>query len=88
MKRPFLGPIAALVVFAAAACCQPARADWLPNLLSAEDEAKMGAEQAPDVTKQFGGVYENPELARYVTSIGQLLASTVEEPNVHIPSRF
>ena len=83
MKRPFLGPIAALVVFAAALCCQPVKADWLPNLLAPEDEAKMGAEQAPEVTKQFGGVYENPELARYVTSIGQLLASTVEEPNVH-----
>lgn len=83
MKRPYMCRIAALSLVAAALFCQPARADWLPNLLTAEDEAKLGAEQAPEVTKQFGGVYENPELARYVTSIGQLLASTVEEPNVH-----
>ena len=83
MKRPFIGRIAALAVFAVALCCRPAGADWLPNLLSAEDEAKLGAEQAPEVTKEFGGVYDNPVLARYVTSIGQLLATTVEEPNVH-----
>ncbi len=73
---------AALAVVAALVFCPPAYGDWLPNLLSAEDEAKMGAEQAPEVTKQFGGAYGDPELARYVTSIGQLLASTVEEPNV------
>lgn len=84
MRDVFLRRIAAALVFAAAAAfCPPAHADWLPNLLSAEDEVKMGAEQAPQVTKEFGGAYDNPELARYVTSIGQLLASTVEEPNVH-----
>jgi len=84
MKR-FRTPLfAALVVTTGALVCPaPAAADWLPNLLSPADEAKMGAEENPKVIKEFGGVYEDPGLAHYVTSIGQLLASTSEEPNVH-----
>jgi len=58
----------------------PAAAGWLPNLMSKEDEARIGAEQAPQVAAEFGGEYKDPELSKYVTSVGQLLASASNEP--------
>ena len=35
-----------------------------------------GAEQHPQILAEFGGAYDDPELARYVDSIGQFLALT------------
>jgi predicted Zn-dependent protease len=76
--------LAALLVFGGALAPREAGAqDWFPTLLSPEDEAKIGAEQNPQVVHEFGGVYNDPQLANYVTSIGKLLASTSEEPNVN-----
>ncbi|HLF59256.1 MAG TPA: M48 family metalloprotease [Alphaproteobacteria bacterium] len=74
---------AALALSGALVCPTPAAADWFPTLLSPAQEAKLGAEQNPQVIKEFGGVYNDPALANYVTSIGKLLASTSEEPNVN-----
>ncbi len=58
----------------------PAAAGWLPNLMSREDEARIGAQEAPKVTQEFGGEYDDPELSKYVSSVGQLLASASNEP--------
>ena len=41
-------------------------------------EISIGREQHPQIIKSFGGEYGSPELRRYVDSIGQLLARTVE----------
>ena len=43
--------------------------------------ALFGQEQHPKILKEFGGVYQKPDLARYVGSIGQLLARTSETPS-------
>lgn len=41
-------------------------------------EISIGRQQHPQIIKSFGGAYGSPELRRYVDSIGQLLARTVE----------
>jgi predicted Zn-dependent protease len=86
MRPNFAHRIAAYLLFSGAlVLCEPvspARADWLPNLLSSEDEAQMGAKAAPEMTKQFGGAYDDLGLANYVTSLGQLLASASNDPGI------
>ena len=46
----------------------------LTGLMSAEDEARIGAEQHPKLLETFGGAYNDPALARYVGRIGGALA--------------
>lgn len=58
----------------------PAVAGWLPNLMSKEEEAQVGAKEAPKVAQEFGGEYDDLELSKYVTSVGQFLASASNEP--------
>lgn len=41
-------------------------------------EISIGREQHPQIIRAFGGEYGSPELRRYVDSVGQLLARTVE----------
>lgn len=41
-------------------------------------EISIGREQHPQIVRAFGGEYGSPELRRYVDSVGQLLARTVE----------
>ncbi len=48
------------------------------GMLSPDREIAIGRQQHPQVIKAFGGEYGSPELRRYVDSIGQLLATTVE----------
>ena len=50
--------------------------------LSTAQEVKIGRDQHPKIMKQFGGEYGSPELKRYVESIGQLLAQTVERRDI------
>ena len=78
--RTRLRALAAGVLVSVLLAGLPAAAGWLPNLMSKEDEAKIGAEQAPQVTAEFGGEYKDPELNKYVNSVGQLLASASNEP--------
>ncbi len=56
--------------------------DYLPDLISEVDEARIGAEQHDQILAEFGGAYDDPKIAAYVDSIGQFLALTSERPNV------
>lgn len=56
------------------------------NVLSSEDEQKMGAEAHPDILKQFGGAYDDPKIQAYVAGIGKRLAGNTETPGA--PFRF
>lgn len=71
---------AGLLLSWAVAAAPPALAGWLPNLMSEEQEKKIGAEQAPKVAEEFGGEYKDPELEKYVDSVGQFLATASNEP--------
>ena len=48
--------------------------------LSPEDEKRIGREQHLKILERFGGEYDDPELARYVDSIGQFLAAASDAP--------
>jgi predicted Zn-dependent protease len=50
--------------------------------LTPEKEAELGAEENKKVLKEFGGAYDDPDLARYVSSLGKLLARSSEMPNL------
>jgi predicted Zn-dependent protease len=50
--------------------------------LTPEDEVKLGREQHPQIVAEFGGVYDDPDLQAYVTSLGRLLAQTSELPTL------
>lgn len=51
------------------------------GLSSDESELRVGRQQHPKIIKAFGGEFGSPELKRYIDSIGQLLARTVERKN-------
>ncbi len=50
--------------------------------LTPEDEVKLGRQQHPQIVNEFGGVYDDPELQAYVSSLGRLLAQTSELPQL------
>ncbi|KIL98193.1 putative Zn-dependent protease [Paramagnetospirillum magnetotacticum MS-1] len=67
------------------------------NIMSAEEEQKMGAEAHPDVLKEFGGTYDDPQVQAYVAGVGKRLLSHTETPaatfrftvlNSHIVNAF
>ena len=49
--------------------------------LTKDKEAALGAQEHEKILKQFGGAYDDPELSRYITSLGNLLAKTSETPD-------
>lgn len=59
----------------------PATGERMFSLMSHEQEQQIGAQESPKAIEEFGGLYQDPELARYIDSIGQLLAKTTETPD-------
>ena len=49
--------------------------------MSAEDEARVGAEEHPKMLKEFGGGYDDQALKAYVRYVGKKLAAVSEYPN-------
>lgn len=50
------------------------------TLMSAEDEARIGAAQHPLVLQEFGGAYDNPKVTAYVEQVLAKIAATLEKP--------
>jgi predicted Zn-dependent protease len=71
------------VFFAAATACatNPATGQKQFTLMSESQEIAIGREMDPQVRQEFG-VYDDPELDRYVEDIGARLASQSERPNL------
>ena len=46
--------------------------------MDTSQEISIGRQQHPQIIKSFGGEYGTPELRRYIDSVGQFLARTVE----------
>ena len=74
--------IAALLASTLLTSCQvsPGTGQSNFNVLSSDDEKKMGAEAHPDILKQFGGAYSDPKVQAYVAGIGQRLVIHTEMP--------
>lgn len=85
----FRGPLGALFagvlsLLALAGCSvNPATGDrQFTAFMSPSQERQIGAQQDQEITKQFGGVYEDPEITEYVDGIGQRLAQYGERPEL------
>ncbi|CAA7612181.1 M48 family metalloprotease [Magnetospirillum sp. UT-4] len=50
------------------------------NLLSADDESKIGADTHPQIIREFGGAYDDPAVQAYVAGLGQRLVRVCETP--------
>jgi predicted Zn-dependent protease len=75
---PFL---AAVVLFAAACATNPATGKRQFNLMSEAQEISAG-QQADAQVKMEMGIYNDPNLQEYVSSIGMKLAKASERPNL------
>ena len=50
------------------------------NLLSADDEKRMGRDTHPQILAEFGGAYDDPAIQSYVAGLGARLAAQTETP--------
>ena len=75
----------ALVLLALAACAvAPGTGRTIfTGGLTPEQEAELGAREHKKVLDEFGGTYDDPDLTRYVSSLGKLLARTSEMPGLN-----
>ena len=70
------------VVLAAGACAtNPATGEKEFSLMSEAQEIELGKQMDGEVRREMG-VYENPELQRYVESVGMRLARASERPSL------
>jgi len=75
-------PALVLVVALAGACAtNPVTGKREINLMSESQEIAIGQENHPQILKEMG-LYNDPELQRYVNDLGQRLAKTSERPNL------
>jgi predicted Zn-dependent protease len=74
-----------LLAFAAACAVNPATGEREFSLMSEAQEIAIGQEMDPQITAEMG-LYEDPELQRYVSTIGTQLAASSERPN--LPWKF
>lgn len=51
------------------------------TLMSAEDEARIGAAQHPKIIAEFGGVYDNPKLTAYVEKVMARIQAASDAPD-------
>ena len=76
--------LAALCALAAVSCStNPATGrSSFTGLMTTADEVRIGREQNQQLLEAFGGAYDDPELAAYVTRIGNSLAAKAERTDL------
>ncbi len=52
------------------------------TLMSEADEAKIGAEQHPQIIREYGGVYDDPKVTAYVERIVSKLGKVSDKPDM------
>ena len=85
LLRGSRGLLAALLLLPLLAACATAPGTGrtiFTGGLSEEGEADLGRQEHPKVLAQFGGAYDDPELNRYVSSVGNFLAQTSERSDL------
>lgn len=75
--------LALLVAAALAACAGGPGPDGAPATLAERDpdDQRLGAETHPKILEAYGGAYDDPELAAYVTGLGRRIAAVSEQPD-------
>src|SRR5688572_22382281 len=56
------------------------------NLVSEEQEIELGQKAEPEIVKQFGGLYQDPQVQGVVQDVGMKLAKASDRPD--LPWRF
>jgi len=84
MTRALLHRLIALALALAVANCATNPLTGKANfvLLSEEEEIAVGRQEDPKVTDEYGGLYDDPALQRYVENIGQRLARVSHRPGL------
>ena len=80
-RMAVIGAVAGATLAGCAATVNPATGQRQYTTLSTEDEQRLGAQEHPKVLKQFGGVYDDPNIGGYVAEIGGRIAANSELPN-------
>lgn len=75
-------PAAGLVALAGCTVNPATGRQSFTGFMSPAAEVEVGRQHHGEVLEELGGAYEDPELARYVDSIGQFLASTAERKDL------
>lgn len=82
--RPFawILPALLLAAFATSGCTtnRATGAQSFTGFMSEDDEQKVGAEEHPNMLKEFGGTYDDRALQAYVTALGNKLVAQSEIP--------
>lgn len=74
--------LAALILAAllAGPLAAPAAAQGGFTLMSPEDERRLGAQEHANIIREFGGVYDDPEIGGWIATIGGRLVAAIEGP--------
>jgi len=78
------GWLLAMLLVAGLAGCTTTASDDRLSLASGtiEDDIALGRKAHPQILEQYGGAYDDPDLARYVDTIGQRLVAVSEYADV------
>ena len=79
---------ASLTIGLAACSTNPTTGRSQLNMLSREDEIKMGVDSKPEMLTEYGGEVPNPDARAYVTNLGKQLAAFTEGDNPSLPWEF
>ena len=80
-RTPIAAACLSLAVLTAACATNPVSGKRELSMLSEAEEIAIGRESDAEVRREMG-VYDNPELQRYVSDVGQRLAALSHRPNL------
>ncbi len=80
----FLRASVAALAFAALASCEtnPAGRSAFTGFMSSSEELRIGQQQHPLITAEFGGEHEDQKIRGYADALGQKLAAASERPDL------
>ncbi len=80
-ELPIWATAAGLLVLVSACAMNPATGQSMLSMVSEGQEIEMGQQYMAEVERDQG-LYDNPALAAYVDSVGQVLAAVSERPDI------
>jgi predicted Zn-dependent protease len=75
--------VAGLGLTTAACSTNPATGDTSLVFMTPAEEQRIGADEHPKVTAEYGGTYDHNGLAAYVTAVGNKLAAVSERKDIN-----